>query len=113
MAWEQRGTRTYYYRSVRHGSRVTKAYMGKGPFTLMLVAEVEQERAERQAKAEAWQHARTDMETLDAQIEAWWNASSTIIDASLTACGYYRHHRGEWRKRADPPSTAATRQQGE
>ena len=68
----------------------------------MLAAELDaEERAERQAKAEAWQQARKDMEALDAQIHAWWNASNTLIDAYLTAHGYYRHERGPWRKRAD------------
>ena len=68
MAWEQRGTKGYYYRSVRHGSRVTKTYLATGMLG-MLAAELDAEaRAERQAKAEAWQQARKDMEALDAQI---------------------------------------------
>lgn len=100
MAWEHRGTKGYYYRSVRHGSRVTRTYIARGTLG-MLAAELDaEERAERQTKAEAWQQARKDMEALDAQIRAWWNASSTLIDAYLTATGYYRHERGPWRKRA-------------
>ena len=100
MAWEQRGPQKYYYRGVRHGRRVTKTYLGTG-LVGELAAELDaEERAERQAKAEAWQQARTDMEALDAQISAWWNASNALIDAYLTAAGYYRHERGAWRKRA-------------
>lgn len=99
MAWEQRGAQTYYYRSVKRGGRVHKVYMGKGPFVAMLVEEVEQERAERQAQAEAWLKVRTEMEALDAQIAAWWDASTALVDATLSAQGYYRHHRGAWRQR--------------
>ena len=99
MAWESRGAQTYYYRSVKRGGRVSKVYMGKGPFVAMLVAEVEQERAARQAKAEAWKQTRTDMEALDAQVTAWWNAGTPLIDAALRTQGFYRHKRGEWRKR--------------
>jgi hypothetical protein len=79
---------------------VTKTYLGTGLIG-MLAAELDaEERAERQAKADAWLKARKDMEALDAEISAWWNASSTLIDAYLTAAGYYRHERGPWRKRA-------------
>ena len=100
MAWEQRGTKGYYYRSVRHGSRVTKTYIASGTFGMLAAERDAEARAERQAPAEAWQQARKDMEALDAQFTAWWTASSTLIDAYLTATGYYRHKRGPWRKRA-------------
>jgi hypothetical protein len=53
-----------------------------------------EERAERQAKAEAWQQARKDMEAIDEQFTVWWDASSTLLTAWLTAAGYYRHERG-------------------
>ena len=113
MAWANRPSGRYYYRSVRRGARVTKTYVGTGTLAT-LVAEMDaQERAKRQARAEAWKQARKDMEALDAQFTAWWNASSTLIDAYLTVHGYYRHERGPWRKRADPQRTTAPPQQGE
>ena len=99
MAWEQRGTKGYYYRSVRHGRRVTRTYIASGTFGLLAAALDAEERAARQAKVEAWRKARTDMEALDAQIAAWWDASNALVDATLRAQGYYRHHRGAWRKR--------------
>lgn len=113
MAWEHRGTQSYYYRSVRSGRRVTKTYVGTGPLAAIEAAMDAQKRAERQAKVDAWQQARQEMEALDAQFTAWWTASSTLIDAYLIATGYYRHERGPWRKRAEPQSTTATPQQGE
>ena len=113
MAWEQRGTKGYYYRSVRHGRRVTRTYIASGTFG-MLAAELDaEERAERQAKAEAWQQARKEMETIDAQLTAWWDDSSTLVNAWLLAHGYYRHHRGDWRKRAVAPRHTAAHHQGE
>ena len=102
MAWEQRGTKRYYYRSVRHGRRVTRTYIAAGTFAMLAAERAAEARAERQAKVEAWKQARKDMEALDAQFTAWWNASSTLIDAYLTVHGYYRHDRGAWRKRARP-----------
>jgi hypothetical protein len=113
MAWEQRGTKGYYYRSVRHGRRVTRTYIASGTFG-MLAAEFDaEERAERQASALAWQQTRAELEALDAQMQAWWTASSLLIDAYLTATGYYRHERSPWRKRADPPKHTAAYHQGE
>ena len=100
MGWEQRGPQKYYYRGVRHVRRVTKTYLGPGLIG-ELAAELDaEERAERQATAEAWQQTRKDMEALDAQMQEWWDTSSSLIDAYLTAAGYYRHDRGAWRKRA-------------
>ena len=101
MAWEQRGTKRYYYRSVRHGRHVTRTYIASGTRGMLAVALDAEARAERQAKAEAWQQARKDMEALDAQISAWWDTSNALIDTYLTAHGYYRHDRGTWRKRAN------------
>ena len=40
MAWEQRGNRSYYYRSVRSGTRVTKEYIGGG-HAASLIAQLE------------------------------------------------------------------------
>src|SRR4029434_6326024 len=94
MAWANRTSGRYYYRSVRRGARVTKTYVGTGTLAA-LVAEMDaQERAERQARAEAWKQARKDMEALDAQFTAWWNASSTLIECYLTIHGDYPHERG-------------------
>lgn len=99
MAWEQRGAKGYYYRSVRRGGRVTNTYIASGTLAETLAARDAEARAERQAQAAAWLQARTDMEALDAQITAWWDAGSPLIDATLRTQGCYRHHRGPWRKR--------------
>jgi hypothetical protein len=100
MAWVHRASGRYYYRSVRYGSRTTKTYHGTGLLGELAAALDAEEHAEHQAKADAWLKARKDMEALDEQFTAWWDASSTLLTALLTAAGYYQHHRGEWRKRA-------------
>ena len=80
----------------------------------MLAAELDaEERAERQAKAEAWKQARKDMEALDAQFTAWWNASSTLIDAYLTAPATTDTTAVPGASELTPQKTASTPQQGE
>jgi hypothetical protein len=79
---------------------VTKTYHGTGLLGELAAALDADERAERQAQAEAWQQARKDMEAIDAQITAWWDASSPFLDALLITAGYDRPDRGAWRKRS-------------
>jgi hypothetical protein len=44
VAWEERGGRRYYYRSVRRGGRVVKEYVGTGPLTEATVQLDEEDR---------------------------------------------------------------------
>jgi hypothetical protein len=100
MAWEQRGPQTYYYRSVRRNGRVTKEYLGTGPLVALYAAEDAERQAQRQADADAWRQAHAEMDALDAQLDAWWDAGTVLMKAILYAEGYYQHDRGAWRKRA-------------
>jgi hypothetical protein len=114
MAWERRETRTYYYRSVRTNGQVTKEYVGTGLLAELAAAADAERQAQRQADAGTWRQARTDLETLDAQVNAWWNVGAVLIKAVLYTEGYYRHDRGTWRKRAaDGRGKAAHSQSGE
>ena len=112
MSWIWHGARKYYYRSIRTGSCVTKEYIGTGLRAERCADADAQQCRRRQAEADAWRQARADMEALDAQIQAWWDAGSTLVNASLTAAGYYQHARGAWRKRALPRGDAQAHGEG-
>ena len=99
MAWEQRGSQTYYYRSLRRHGRVTKDYLGTGPLAELSAAEDAERRAQRHAEAEAWRQEQAARDALDQQIDAWWDMSMVLLKATLYTEGYYQHGRGEWRKR--------------
>jgi hypothetical protein len=101
MAWEQRGTQRYYYRSVRRNGHVTKDYMGTGPLAEICAAEDAERQAQRQAEAEAQHQEQAARDALDRQIDAWWDMSTVLLKATLYTEGYYQHDRGAWRKR--PP----------
>jgi hypothetical protein len=103
MAWEQRGSQTYYYRSIRRHGRVTKDYLGTGPLADLYAAEDAEQRAQRHTEAEAWRQDRAALDALDRQVDAWWDMGTVLLKATLYTEGYYQHDRGTWRKR---PRTA-------
>ena len=95
MAWAWRGNRRYDYRSVRDGGRVTKEYVGAGPLAEFCAVMD----AERDVTRAAWRQHQADMDEIDEQVTAWWNASTDLLKAALYAEGPYQHDRGTWRKR--------------
>jgi len=99
MPWAQRGPHKYYYRSVRQGRHVTKAYVGTGPLAELYAAEDAERRAQHQAAAQAWRQERAALDGLDRQIDSWWDLGAVLLKATLYTEGYYQHDRGEWRKR--------------
>ena len=98
MAWQRRGNHLYYYRSTKHRGKVTTHYLGSGLRAHQTALEDQarhtariQERQEQQA----W-------EALDARV-ATLNTLTTLLSHSLLVDGgWYRHNRGEWRKRRTP-----------
>lgn len=102
MALVIRNGRTYAYRSVRRGGRVTSRYLGSGSLALlwemvgrhdaMAGAEERAERREaRQAEAE---RGRALIDRLDRRADAGIAAAV----ATLEAAGCHRH-KGQWRRR--------------
>ena len=99
MAWEQRGNRDYYYRSVRVGGRVVKEYGGGG---LMghLAAEFEEERREeRAARREYERGERERWAALEAPADELAMLTDALAGVALALVGYRKHARGEWRRR--------------
>jgi hypothetical protein len=99
VAWEERGGRRYYYRSVRRGARVVKEYVGTGPLAEATAQLDEEDRKRRKEEAEAWKEEAKRMEELEAPIEELCDAAETLARAALFAAGYRQHNRGEWRLR--------------
>src|SRR5438067_1866968 len=99
MAWEQRGNQSYYYRSVRTGTRVTKEYAGGG-LTGALAADLDDEQRERRARERAQlerdRHEWSDLERPALELDDLVELLTTV---TLTTAGFRRHDRGEWRLR--------------
>jgi hypothetical protein len=99
MAWEQRGNGSYYYRSVRSGTRVTKEYAGGGLMGVLaadLDAEEREQRAHDRAQLEK---RRADSAALEQSTRELEQMSDAIMSLVLEADGYRQHDRGEWRRR--------------
>lgn len=102
MAWELRRGRAYYYR--RSGGR--KVYVGAG-FAAEAIADLDaldrQDRArEREAERVEVERLREALGPEDA-LAAFCAQADTRLVEYLTAAGYHRHHRGEWRRRRAAP----------
>jgi hypothetical protein len=106
MAWERRGNRSYYYRSVRRGGQVVKEYLGIGTVA-ELGAQLDALTRERRAieqQDRAAERSRCDM--LEEQTLELIQLTDALVAATLTAAGYHRHDRGAWRRRRERPGQA-------
>jgi len=101
MAWERRRNgRLYYYRSYRDHStgRVHKQYLGSGLSAEEAArqdASKREERLRRRAEEQARRDEHQAMESLVGDVN---HEATAILEATLLAANYYRHHR-EWRRR--------------
>jgi hypothetical protein len=106
MAWEQRGNRSYYYRSVRRRGRVVKEYFGTGRVA-ELCAQLDALILERRAIERQDRAAERDRcDALEARTLELIQLTDALVAATLTVAGYHRHDRGTWRRRRDRSGAA-------
>jgi len=101
MGWETRRGRRYYYRAYKVGGRVVKAYVGMGLVAEALATQDGLVRAERLSAVATRRAARARQSHVDDAVRSLDKAIDILVRASLVTDGYYRHHRGEWRRRRD------------
>jgi surface antigen len=100
MAWETRnGGGRYYTRSKRVHGRVVREYIGTGPAAEMIAALDAESQRERDERRTARKASQAELERSAALVDRSWKGVLGITRAVLVVNGYYRHHRGEWRKR--------------
>jgi len=97
MAWERRDSRTYYYRSVRHGSRVRKIYCGTGLAGQRAAKDEAASRAKRQAEALAWVTEKIELDVVVALSEQAHAGCQLLAAAVLLASGLHSPARHTWR----------------
>jgi hypothetical protein len=99
MAWETRRGRRYYYQSRRVNGRVVKEYVGGGKLGEIAAWFDQQERDERDVRAERDRAARDEDEALRRQVEDFDREVAAVVAAALVLAGYHRADRKRWRKR--------------
>ena len=100
MGWESRsGGRRYYYRAKKVGRRVVKTYLG-GPG---VGEHAESEDAQRTALQAEQRERDRDLVAVFDRMGPLLDLVDAAIDAvtreAFEESGFYRHHRGEWRRR--------------
>jgi hypothetical protein len=102
MAWESRNGRGRYYTTTRRvGGRRCRHYFGAGVMgelaaTLDAIRRVERETRERQERAE-----RERLDRAGRLVGRLTEAADLALAAALTAAGFRRHARGQWRRVRD------------
>jgi hypothetical protein len=97
MAWETRGGKLYYYRSIRDGERVRKEYIGTGELAESLAHSDESIRLIRKLERNKGREELERLETLAAPVLEIDKTIDILAHATFVAAGYHRH-KGEWRR---------------
>lgn len=100
MAWEtSRNGTQFYTRSRREGGHVVREYVGSGEAAALIAGLDAWEREKREADREARRAEKQAEEDVLGQMRWYCAAVERVLRAELTAAGYHRHDRGQWRKR--------------
>ena len=99
MAWEQRGTHRYYYRSRKIAGRVVKEYVGGGLAGMLAQREDDSRRRKCESARAAFQADRDTFTAAATAHDELSRITDALMKAALVAAGYHRHDRGQWRKR--------------
>jgi hypothetical protein len=98
MGWEQRGTKSYYYRKEREGSRVKSTYLGRGEIAHM-VAKLESSSAELERLMRVKKSIEAlESETAEITLERALQLIQLFTQATLLTAGFHTHH-GQWRRK--------------
>jgi len=98
MAWETRGSGTYYYRKHKVNGRVVSEYIGTGLTARYVAVREAQARQEHNATAAKECGERAAIAAREADLDAFCALTDAFVAAALLDAGYHCHHRGEWRK---------------
>jgi hypothetical protein len=99
MGLVYRNGRSYLYRSVRRGGRVTSVYRGSGKDALLIDALETIERDEKDFERWRERSERKELDDLEQALDDLVEQARDLARDALTAAGYHQHRRGEWRKR--------------
>ena len=107
MTWETRnGQGRYYTRSRRVNGHVVREYFGTGLVGELAASEDAERRAKRLTERNAWNTLKQETERVERLVDHVSECVSAFTQTTLVSAGYYRHNRGEWRRRGGQTSTS-------
>ncbi len=99
MPWEDRRGHKYFYLARRINGKPRRLYFGNGCAAELASATEQSRRLDREIKARQEKEERATQTEAHAPLHWLCEVTDILARASLVACGYYRHDRGEWRYR--------------
>jgi hypothetical protein len=89
----------YYTRSRKVNGRVVREYFGCGPVAELSARMDARDRSRREEQAAAFRAERERLDAADAATDDLSRIADLAAAGAMTAAGYHRHNRGEWRRR--------------
>lgn len=99
MGLEYRNGNAYFYQKVRIGKRVTSRYVGAGEAAMRCDRIAQRDRDVASKREERARKRRERLERLDRELDRLADEAIRQSHQLLNECGFFQHHRGEWRKR--------------
>jgi hypothetical protein len=103
MAWEQIGSRSYYYRKIWRNGRCVRQYVGAGAAAELAAAADDIARVQRQMATRALRQERDRLTAAAAPLQQLCESSEMLSRAALLAAGFHQHARSQWRRRRGSP----------
>src|SRR5262249_43834969 len=98
MAWQQVGSRCYYYRNQYVAGRSVRRYVGTGPVAELAAAVDDLRRLEHTIAAREREAARARVRATDQAVGRLFTLAGLVARATPVTRGYPKHG-GEWRCR--------------
>lgn len=99
MGLERRRNRLYYYSKERVGGRVLSRYVGSGLSGFAFAALASETAEEQRLEREGVRKREAEFRRLNLEINAFCAEVDRVLAETLEREGYFRHNRGEWRKK--------------
>lgn len=96
MGWHKRGTRRYYFRSLRDGNTIRKVYFGFGPIAEMAARADRTKQFEKQREHELWKQQQVLIEAAVDEYEKLEAGADLLKDAEFHTAGFHRWDRHAW-----------------
>lgn len=99
MGWKTINGNRYFYKSERSGGRVTTTYFGSGKSGALMAEILRIDNEDRLLESTEKKEYRDEWNEVEYALDDLVAVARRTASDVLTAAGYHRHHRGEWRRK--------------